>query len=81
MGCAPNVKMKSINHFNSRGVKERDMGNLKLNILNLADLKAKKLDDNDPKIKKMLASVIEQQKKTLSLKHVSAESLRMEITI
>ena len=55
------------------------MGTLK--IKGMENLKAKKLDPNDPKIKELIESSIKEQEKILKLKNVSRESMRLEITI
>lgn len=59
------------------------MGNLKLNIFDKygKELRAKKLDPNDTEVKSLIEETIKAQEKILSLKHVSRESLRSEITI
>jgi hypothetical protein len=59
------------------------MGNLKLeNIIeNAHELKARKLDINDPVIKEMIADSIRAQEAILKLKEVSPESMRLVINI
>jgi len=59
------------------------MGNLKLNIFDKdgKELQAKKLDPNDPEVKRLIEETIKAQEEILRLKYVSRESLRQEITI
>ena len=59
------------------------MGNVKLDdiIENAHELKARKLDVNDPVIKEMIANAVLAQEEILKLKEVSAESMRVVINI
>ena len=59
------------------------MGNLKLNILTKdgKPIEARKLDPNDPEVKRLIEETIKAQEEILALKKWDAESMRQVITI
>lgn len=59
------------------------MGTLKLTIKDITgqELTARKLDPNDPEVKRIINQALKDQEAILKLKHITRESLMQEITI